>query len=292
MEDNLTRKQILLNITSTMSDRAATQLKFNELPEEYRTHILKEEFEEQWDEMSDAEKSSICTLNNFFCGLHVLVHVAEAASSCLLQAEKGLFESNSPIYDASFRKSNASGCLRLIRTASKAFSCGGDGKNGAYYSFSTYVKPLLTEHHLHSVPVERFRGNRFNVLFSNAAAVYFLIPDMKKSLEFNDSNRLLKSVKYYLDQPEYVAGCKALGLIAHLITIPLWCTIEDTMLHVLDSCSYYGELIDYLQECCENTQEFLSGNKMLSYCDEQSFLTNCIYQTLIKQNTTIWSARY
>jgi hypothetical protein len=56
MEDNLTRKQILLNITSTMSDRATTQLKFNELLEEYRTHILKEEFEEQWAEMSDAEK--------------------------------------------------------------------------------------------------------------------------------------------------------------------------------------------------------------------------------------------
>lgn len=65
MEDKLTRKQILLNITSTMSDRAATQLKFNELLEEYRTHILKEEFEEQWDEMSYAEKSSVCTLNTF-----------------------------------------------------------------------------------------------------------------------------------------------------------------------------------------------------------------------------------
>ena len=57
MEDNLTRKQILLIITSTMSDRATTQLKFNELLEEYRTHILKEEFEEQWAEMSDAEKN-------------------------------------------------------------------------------------------------------------------------------------------------------------------------------------------------------------------------------------------
>ena len=119
---------------------------------------MKKEFKEQWDEMSDAEKSSICTLKNLFCGLHVLVHVAEAASSCLLQAEKGLFESNSPIYDASFRTSYESGCLCLIRTASKAFSCGGDEKNGAYYSFSTYVKPLLTENHLHSVPVERFRG--------------------------------------------------------------------------------------------------------------------------------------
>jgi hypothetical protein len=98
------------------------------------------------------------------------------------------------------------------------------------------------------VPAERFRGTD-SILFSNAAVVYFLIPDMKKILEFNDSNRLLRSVKYDLDQPEYVAGCKALGLIAHLITIPLWCTIEDKMLHVLDSSSYYEELIEYLQEC-------------------------------------------
>jgi hypothetical protein len=42
-------------------------------------------------EMSDVEKSSISKLNNFFCGLHVLVHIAEAASSCLIEAEKLFF---------------------------------------------------------------------------------------------------------------------------------------------------------------------------------------------------------
>ena len=42
-------------------------------------------------EMSDVEKSSISKLNNFFCGLHVLVHIAEAASSCLFEAEKLFF---------------------------------------------------------------------------------------------------------------------------------------------------------------------------------------------------------
>ena len=60
-EDNLARKKSLLNITSIMSDRAATQVKFNNLLEEYRTHILKEQFAEKWDDMSDAEKSSIST---------------------------------------------------------------------------------------------------------------------------------------------------------------------------------------------------------------------------------------
>ena len=40
--DNLGCKQILLNIVSTMSDRAATPMKFNSLLEEYRTNVLKE----------------------------------------------------------------------------------------------------------------------------------------------------------------------------------------------------------------------------------------------------------
>ena len=146
--DNLGSQQILLNIVSTMSDRAATQMKFNSLLEEYKTNILKEELRDKWEEMSDVEKLSISKLNNFSCGLHVLVHIAEAASSCLIEAEKVFFYTNIPIYDSSFRKSGESGCLRLIRTTSKAFSCGGDEKNGAYSSFNVYIKPFLREKHV------------------------------------------------------------------------------------------------------------------------------------------------
>ena len=91
--DRESSKSILLNIVSTMSDRASTQIKFNELLEDYRANILKEHLSEQWDMMSDAEKSSVTKLNNFFCGLHVLVHAADTATSCLLEAERGLFES-------------------------------------------------------------------------------------------------------------------------------------------------------------------------------------------------------
>jgi len=37
----------------------------------------------------------------------------------------------------------------------------------------------------------------------------------------NDTNRLLKSVKFDISVPEYIAGCKALGLISYLVTVPL-----------------------------------------------------------------------
>ena len=137
--------------------------------------------------MSDAEKSSVTKLNNFCCGLHVLVH---AATSCILEAERGLFESCAPIYDATFRQISEPGCLRLIRTVYKAFSCGGDENSGAHGPFSLYVIPFLEEKGLHSLPIERFRGNRFNILFSNAAGVYFLISKLKEFLQGNDTDYL------------------------------------------------------------------------------------------------------
>jgi hypothetical protein len=43
--------KILLNITSTLSDKDATQVKFNELLEDYRTQILKEKLGNAWNDM-------------------------------------------------------------------------------------------------------------------------------------------------------------------------------------------------------------------------------------------------
>ena len=56
----------------------------------------------------------------------------------------------------------------------KTFACGGDEKNGIHGPFDMHVKPFVKENNLLSLPIQRIRGNIFNVLFSNAASVYFL----------------------------------------------------------------------------------------------------------------------
>lgn len=84
-----------------------------------------------------------------------------------------------------------------------------------------------------------------------------------------------------MNKPEFVAGCKALGLIAFLVTTPLWCTIEDKLLHIMDACPYYEEIITYLEECSNNVENFMSGNNKLSLCDEMYLASNEIYQALI-----------
>ncbi|KAJ8321396.1 hypothetical protein KUTeg_001052 [Tegillarca granosa] len=129
--ENVVSKTILLNIMSTMSDRAATQQKFNNLLEEYRKIMIMENLGEAWFEMTEDEQMSISKLNNFFCGLHALVHMAEAANSCIKVVEEASFESV-PIFDPGFKVPNESGTTRLLRTCSKAFSMGGDEKSGVY----------------------------------------------------------------------------------------------------------------------------------------------------------------
>ena len=194
-----------------MSDRASTQLKFNELLEEYRTHVLKETMGEAWDGMSSVEQLAFSKLCNFFCGLHVLVHFADAASIAMKETDKGFFGDNQPICNKTFLKANESGTARLVRTACKAFARGADEKNGVHAPFQAHIKSFLDENKMKSIPLVPYRGNRFNILFENAGNVFFLSPHMSDFLQGYQNNMLLTAVFKDLNVPEYLAGCKALG---------------------------------------------------------------------------------
>lgn len=57
--------KILLNITATMSDRASSELQFNELLEKFRADVLPE-LMTNWNELSDEDQRSASSLLNFF----------------------------------------------------------------------------------------------------------------------------------------------------------------------------------------------------------------------------------
>jgi hypothetical protein len=63
-----------------LSDKDATQVKFNELLEEYRTQILQEKLGNAWNDMSELEQLSVSKSNNLFVDyMFSLVHTVEAA---------------------------------------------------------------------------------------------------------------------------------------------------------------------------------------------------------------------
>lgn len=276
-------KTILLNIVSTMSDRAATQAKFNSLLEDFRTNVLSETMAEKWCALSEAEQLSISKLNNFFCGLHALVHIAETANECLKICEPILLDGKGPTSDMTVYRISESGTLRLVRTCCKAFSCGGDEKSGVYGPCSIFCKDYLSQHHMKSVPLGRFRGNRFNILFANAANCFFLHGQMKQFLEKEQTNRLLKSIFNDINTPVYVAGLKALGLVSFFITIPLWNLIENKNIHILDMCRHCIQLIDYLQAAMLDLHHFILGHFVLPF-SESDFTNNAQFQSLLEPN--------
>lgn len=281
--ENENSKLILKHIVATMSDRAATEVKFNTLLQDYKTSLLPVIIE-NFETLSPVEQNSISKLGHFFCGLHALVHFADTCQKAILETEKGFFDGGVvPIFDKHFLNSTESGTLRLIRTASKAFAAGADEKSGCFGPFVTFVDTFLKEHMLKSVPLQPFRGARFNILFSNAAAVYFLHKQMLLFLQkYGAENRLLKSVLQDLETPEFIAGSKALGLICYFITSPLWTLIEAKTVNILDMNVHYNNLLLFLESFDDsNIDEFINGNKLV-FGEDTYVKRDCILDNLLQ----------
>ena len=98
---------------------------------------------------------------------------------------------------------------------------------------------------VHKIPLASFRGNRFNILFYDAAGVYFLKKNMEEYLTQNHNgvlNRLLQAVLADLRIPQYTAGCKALGIVDKLITGPFWRHMESSERSVLEMSGSYSKM--------------------------------------------------
>ena len=129
---------ILSKIKNTMSDRHIVEN--NSLLQSYRLEVLPSVVD-NWAELGEDEQQGISTLNNFFCSLHLLVGMADVASSTLLQWELTHFEGTvgaAALFSSATRQSE-SGIVCLIRTACKALCKHGSEQSGVYQPFTTYL---------------------------------------------------------------------------------------------------------------------------------------------------------
>ena len=130
----------------------------------------------------------------------------------------------------------------LVRLAAcKSFHHRGSQQCGTSTLFCSYLK----QQGIFKLPLAQFVGNRFNILFYDAAGIYYLQNHMVKFIESvhgKNANRLLVSVLNDLKTPSLIAGCRALGLIDKIITGPLWRKLEESTTSVLKMGSTYCEL--------------------------------------------------
>ena len=87
-----TGNKILANIKNTMSDRHVVEKSFNDLLEAYRADVLPSVIED-WDVLIDEEQANISSLNHFFCGMHLIVGMADTAAATLAEWEALQFDS-------------------------------------------------------------------------------------------------------------------------------------------------------------------------------------------------------
>ena len=217
--------KIVSKIMNTTSDRHAAEKLFNEVLHDFREEILPNVVE-NWEDLTKTEKQQMTRMNNFFCGLHYLVGLAEYTDKALSMWEFSLLSDNAASPPSS------SSTQRLVRTACKAFHHRGSQQCGTSTLFRSYLK----EQGIFKIPLAQFVGNCFNILFYDAAGVYYLHDYMIKFIESvhgKNANRLLESVLKYLKTPALIAGCRALGLIDKI-------NIMEKTRRIVNFCSRNG----------------------------------------------------
>ena len=148
----------------------------------------------------------------------------------------------------------------LLRCVSKLFFKDGSGD------------PLLTATYiLHccegmdKIPILNFRGNRFNVLFYNAAGTYVLRPYITQYLSSSKSslNYVQSSILEFLQNSIILSILRALGIISKIITEPYWKFAECRGMSALEMGPIYVRLIELLQECGSDATQLLRNNVRL-----------------------------
>lgn len=152
-------------------------------------------------------------------------------------------------------KMSLSGTQRLIRTACKGFHHKGSQQCGNLVLFRTFLK----KKGIHTIPLARFVGNRFNVVFYDAAGIYYLREEFIKTVQGSGANLLLKAVLTDIKNPVYLAGCRALGFVDKIVTGPLWRKLRQSDLSVIGLSSVYSAIKEKFDTWSNDAREMVTG---------------------------------
>lgn len=110
--------------------------------QQYKNEIFPE-IQLNFNSLTDNEQQLCSQINNFYCGLHLLIGIADVCEAVIKKFEieyldgKLIGSAEKPELQR-YHKAE-SGTLRLLRTSSKAFAMGEDEKNGVFLPWKTYL---------------------------------------------------------------------------------------------------------------------------------------------------------
>ena len=231
--------QLLLNISSTMTDRCIVNKAENRLWNAAR------------DEAAERRNTEVQPLEEFFCSLHPLEQFSDAANKALKKFEE---EKNHNIPQAFNRKgeSDTHGTLRRISDLFYKDGTGDPLMVTTYLEDTGIAKPNRY--------VAKILGSRLNISFHNGAGAFFLAEHISNYLNTKDSmNGLHLCLQLELNSPVVLAGCRALGLVGKCLTDVFWSKVVEPGMTILKMAPYIQELIRTLHKLSEDASDLLRG---------------------------------
>ena len=76
-------------------------------------------------------------------------------------------------------------------------------------------------------------------------------------------NQLLRAVYSDIQVPEFLAGCRALGLVNKIVTGPLWRVLESSDISITEMNVFYQTLVSYIEEWSLDASKLLCGEAVL-----------------------------
>ena len=251
---------LLAKVKNTMTDRCIVNKKFIRLLEEWRQKFLPSVID-NWEQLSGQIKKEMASVNDLYCGKHLVLNFQEYATAALQAWEtvesagrKLGRESHMP-----WNKKSESAAMLAVRTVCEAFGPDAHPQAGCPQEFKAYIKQNY---------LRAYRGNRFNVPFENSAATYYHyvnnhFKDVCNTLPARkQSNTLIKSVMWDLEDNIILGGIRAMGILCVHISTPLMHMIESRG-HVMDTDRYYTRLHDFVYEQMEDPSDLLNDSAVL-----------------------------
>ena len=212
------KAKLIASFKSFMNDQCSVNGVLNKKIEQLRKEVLPSVID--YSSMSAEDIAKAESMGHYACRMHLLANFATAADKGVLAYEEAVSTGKNP---HAYNNDDESGTLRLIRTSAKALTKRGCDQAGV----NSYFESFLATHN-RSNHIVTYVGHRFNVMFVDAAAVFYHKDDIKTFLQLMpDPNRLLRAVAWDVKQRVYEAALRALGLLSKFVMEPFYKLLID-----------------------------------------------------------------
>ena len=244
-------EKFLPSVSCAMSDRAATQGKFNQIISNYRS-TLRPELVEGWEDLSDEERESRKVVHEFSCQLHIIANYTNVVLAALAEHESSLTGKDVPPLSPSV--------FVAVKEVARLF---GDRASSLHSCSREYRHWSQSGASCESSYFPDFLGHRFNIVFVLGTRIFARRLDLVKFVQECGRGRPeLLELSGLLSTPFIAEHLQILGLLDQFITGPLW-RLAETSRHVLDTRVYASLLVEWVRDLRDRPWALFEGNSAL-----------------------------